>query len=1624
MRDIFSVLRDYRLFGGDDEGGSGGGGSDKTYDSLADAAKDGQHGKAVNIKGKGRQKVEFADKSYNKRMATVSANAGGGGGGGTVAKAAKTVSEFGGRGPDGRYEPIPGPRTIAQRIRGSFAGTDSFHRPASNFKTINNSQRRALEAAGYSVTKQGTVKSRDGSATVAGSRWSRSNVVNQIMAENADDRASVRSGGGDRVPVKQPVVPKKIVRPQLRPADLTAPKPAPPLDYDTLYTGDPGMTGDPGIFTSPYQVGPRPSTYSPSSFPGGGDPMLADPPRGTPSMGTSFGSFGNPVDMSRDVPLSDQRRPLVADPYLSDVLADERLGTYDDLKDSQRMAAEQQLNRDSLTPVGGRDTQGNLLSGNPYRDMFPGTIIGSPSNQDRYFYEGDGDRGSMGLEAGDFDPVDLSTSGRSYSDILREQQVLRESGGSNRFLDDKSFKSAGLGNLFENLFSSDEGVASLPVRVGRQDGPGTIANAVPGAVTEADARAYAQGFGAIDPDTGLRPRINKTSNIVPGETDLLKKNVATMARLGSGALDFAAQPFGQGAQDFSQSMMDKAKAFDENITSRLPQDTQDKLNAELSWDNVGTQVAANAGPVAASVGAATFGLVPAIAAGVTLGIGGLVNQVNDTVDAEFKSGNLQNTEAFKALVEGGLDPETAKQTMASQLANQAAPYVAAVAGAGGVVTNKVLNIAGAPKLLNNFIGKKIATPLGQRAARATTAGVLEAPVEGFQEFAEGKLPGMVTGYDPLRTTAAQDRQNFLLGSILGGGTATALTAAGQQGPTVQRAADIETVGTDPTLTQQRNIPPDPFASPNQLADQLARKAAQQQQATPKPTSDAAASVISGAPKGDPNVLANQLARERAEAELKAKTQAAPSVPVQLAPMDIAPNILQIAPPDTVVDPVGQANLQNQRGFDPSQVDTSGAQAAAITPDDIGTDPIDMEGADAAARERLASELLQRGVIPNPNALADQLAAQAARNAATADGLETAPVEAAVQGTLPGLDIDDGSNPQSIGAARVDDTTRLIDENAQLAEILQRGETEAAALDDGLALDTLDLSGKMFTGGVPTNFETTGLSRFSPLADQIYTTSQRADMQRANQLDMALRARRLAEEAAQAPQNRAQAALNALDQGGPDKSAVEQVNDAREATKQYREYVENKNRIEALNRAMRSGIGSVFNADGSVQPTTPSPAAEVTAPEAVSTSGIVPPVDAAAVADQIVGSSEAVLDAGLSEDAAMAEIMRNFDTNIPLTETVQERVARQLESQRRRQEGQIPDRNFLTDLPRPGTDTPAQQLARRQRQAERLQRLQRNFPTDLPLPGTDTASMQRDRQRAAAMRRKAALEAEGIGSLATVPPKTAPLEGEILDDLGPFVGGRGEVPPTSETIEGVAVDLNQVPSPMGRADMDPFLYEGEVIDPVKDTKTVDPTAGQTVEGTINRPKPTVEDLAQGIGSLTAAEDAAMARITPPTADVESKIEQDRKKARNAALRSLSGQTIDTESVMPPAGGTPYFPELPTDDVLPPEEREGGGPGGDGRPDVVPPMQTVDGEDGGCPPGYRRVLDPATGRYICLKIDEPSAPGPSAPAEEAEEEDGVVIDIPITERPKISPYYVPEMVESNYTPYVPGRRARTQ
>ena len=89
---LFNPLFDRRVFMGEPSGGGGGGGggsssSDSgssssskkddppTFKNLTEASKAGYHGQAVNIKGKGLQKVEFADKSYNEKMAVTSKKA-------------------------------------------------------------------------------------------------------------------------------------------------------------------------------------------------------------------------------------------------------------------------------------------------------------------------------------------------------------------------------------------------------------------------------------------------------------------------------------------------------------------------------------------------------------------------------------------------------------------------------------------------------------------------------------------------------------------------------------------------------------------------------------------------------------------------------------------------------------------------------------------------------------------------------------------------------------------------------------------------------------------------------------------------------------------------------------------------------------------------------------------------------------------------------------------------------------------------------------------------------------------------------------------------------------------------------------------------------------------------------------------------------------------------------------------------------------------------------------------------------------------------------------------------------------------------------------------------------------
>jgi len=225
--------------------------------------------------------------------------------------------------------------------------------------------------------------------------------------------------------------------------------------------------------------------------------------------------------------------------------------------------------------------------------------------------------------------------------------------------------------------------------------------------------------------------------------------------------------------------------------------------------------------------------------------------------------------------------------------------------------------------------------------------------------------------------------------------------------------------------------------------------------------------------------------------------------------------------------------------------------------------------------------------------------------------------------------------------------------------------------------------------------------------------------------------------------------------------------------------------------------------------------------------------------------------------------------------------------------------------------------------------------------------------------------------------------------------------------------NTVPTEDYTSPLDPIVLTApQKIKDAAPTTARDAAQGpffSDIETDVDLKTPTKDKKPSGI--VSALKTKAKAAITPATAATIT--------VPDIGELGVAGDDDDTPAT------TPYFPELPTDDVLPPEDSTGTGTAVDGRPYVVPPMKTVDGEDGGCPSGYQRTLNPSTGRHLCIRLEPGTVGAPSAPAEEAEEdEDGVVIDIPITERPTISPYYVPEMIESNYTPYVPGRRASTQ
>jgi hypothetical protein len=117
----------------------------------------------------------------------------------------------------------------------------------------------------------------------------------------------------------------------------------------------------------------------------------------------------------------------------------------------------------------------------------------------------------------------------------------------------------------------------------------------------------------------------------------------------------------------------------------------------------------------------------------------------------------------------------------------------------------------------------------------------------------------------------------------------------------------------------------------------------------------------------------------------------------------------------------------------------------------------------------------------------------------------------------------------------------------------------------LELAQLNRDGPLQTGGVPRTYPTTGIDSLSPLANQLYTPEQRANMQRDRQIANAQREKARLEAEAMAPLNRAQAALDAVVDPVP--AAIQSVEAQRAemlaANKTYQDYINTRAQISAL-----------------------------------------------------------------------------------------------------------------------------------------------------------------------------------------------------------------------------------------------------------------------------------------------------------------------------------------------------------------------------------------------------------------------------------------------------------------------------
>ena len=1600
---MFSVWqRPQIVWGGGDEAGSGGEGSKgRSKNEMKTQRKINAE---LDKKKPDQSRVnELVAQRERDRAATARNTAG------TKYTGLKDMFDGGGPGASGpqfRGGPFSG---VTNPFAGGGGGSGSTPTPAPRqrigTKGMTSAQRKALTDAGYEVTKGGSVKKNGG--TVAGSNFSGSREVDAIMNSGplsgergsfGDAFAAARKKAGgdggtftfggetfttniDRSP--------KVVRPKLRP-DTVAPAAAPVVDYDSLYQD--AAYGPGGIGAAPFGL-PAPQTQAanfytdPSAstaavYPQAPDFSRTDLPPGSyevASSGNAFEKFLNSVGL-----LEDKNTGEVSTTYnrtdgpIGTLLPDMGSDPSDNREPRGMYAADTTA---ALEPFGGRgpiisDTTAPAPKALTYNEILErigdtslqtGVPVDTRTDIERYDDSGQLKPGfSTALQARIDDPTqDLIEAGRERSrdDALRSLRTVNPQAP-----EDQGFGGAGLATLM------DQSAAVNPVRA-----PETQA-----ILDRNEARFLKQfekdkgydtvALGGVMKGLGLTAKglADQTEFFVPRETTM--DPIAERLYGGSARGDL---PSVVGDQNVVAGALDRFGDTTDRLYERMmgsvPQSTRDALEAEIFKDQSlkGVNTEALKAQAVQQLGT----MVPMFASminpvtAVTTGAGMTAGDVNDQTREYVRKRYEESKKAGGEL--GQITPGQLEYLITSAQ-RKATPFASAIGGVTGGLAKAGLPL---PTILGEVLSEVGLEPSIAEVATATTVddGIQPQNLYAPRFLDAGLLAAgsglAISGPASLATnranipTKAQDySQTIEAIGTPATETAVADVITGPKPEVLIKDPVQPKVGLE-TVLPQDNL----FNIPGVVSESVVPP----RPAPPQSDAPVDRGPIPGDQSYDPETAAAKTMAETVKKTGEAKP--ADITPEAQAEFDL---LVPGGKPKSVGAAAGRSGvvdaiLRKKPDYLPFGFDFNLGTDLDTRLQDIAFQQA--EANRAAGKPELGATDADAGVVPKGETQSELLLGDmgSTRQYSIYDS--------------------DGNIRDGIVPSRFAPTAKGQYTGEQIAAQMnrerlarqERGETEAAGKAAGV--EAIEASDAALLSGLPV--DPAGIGSLRNFPSNIPLVDSPA-AQRDRQIANAQREKARLEAEAMRPLEIAQNAIL---------NSQTDVSEAENEVALANELATQMEQLQAVNEVIAAGNTTVPKRQGPPAPEFP------TAETQAQLAAIATPVEPA-IMDPLGASKTPRIIRGEKAPEAM-------DAAVPVTDpeiSFEEAVATVPRPKVRSTISAL--KSSAGTPPIPGLAGGVASVYAPSLEQQYIKSIIDSAPTDVDatqdaLEGAQQASLDlppvSDPSTEAIMK--------GVVSLInrTDARSKAPDPSVITPDV--------TLSDPSATLEPLVLTDQKIKSDLGQ---DPFSLENRLARQ-RARFAEGLTSAQNIKG----------QFFKGIG------DADMPASTVETKDKTSR-------GIPAALK----KTLVPTSVTVPDIGELRDVEDVTSTTSPSDNREprtmyddtSDGTGGEGTgtgtgtqresaPKYVPvDMNNENNDDLGCPSGYARVFDPATGQPICGRIDEPSAPGPAAPAEEAEEEeeDGVVIDIPITERPKISPYYVPEMVESNYTPYVPGRRARTQ